>query len=696
MGTFGHSDHILLNVPGRGATYMIDNIVLRIAADVGTDVVMFDPQDFVSLVQVGDGRVMTLLPSLTAGDRDSPEQRALLVAHNKMAPFATENEDENGYNDYDVETSDDYYESLLSDHGVNNSHTVQQVAMTSDNGNDDKTETKQAAILKLVEKIISRYHSMFERMLLTIDAKNVSSSKIVYLRDYSAMIDPVSILMQKALLQAVEQLRQKGHQIIVVAGYSPPLSTQSFNYKDALEDGRISAMSGMKCISIPPPLHNPGLMAAWEAQLKLDSAKRIGEVNGRQLLAILLQKDVIGLKNVHGNNQMKLVAELGNLEGIRDTLWSPAELDRHATCAIGNALKNGKTSVGLEDLATASRIVRPSILRTQQTNRLLDQHRIQIKNGEQLNLMELEKVCNEYESRLLSRVVDPSKVQCSFADIRAPPSTIDTLQTLISLPLVRPDLFQKGILKKNFISGVLLFGPPGTGKTMLAKAVAKESGSRMLEIQASDIYEMYLGEGEKNVKALFSLARKLSPCVIFIDEVDSLMSQRRSDSTSNAHREIINQFMVEWDGLTSDNQGVIIMAATNRPFDLDDAVLRRMPRRLLVDLPKEEDRMAILNILLRDEEHEVLLAELARATEHYSGSDLKNLCVTAALKAVQQQVAMKKNTKHPLTQALFDEALKLVRPSSAEDMDSLVEIRKWAKKYGDGGSERKKQTIGFS
>ncbi|KAG1437398.1 hypothetical protein G6F56_013129 [Rhizopus delemar] len=116
---------------------------------------------------------------------------------------------------------------------------------------------------------------------------------------------------------------------------------------------------------------------------------------------------------------------------------------------------------------------------------------------------------------------------------------------------------------------------------MLAKAVAKESGSRMLDIQASDVYDMYVGQGEKNVRAVFSLARKLSPCVVFIDEVDSLMSKRGSDHSSKSHREIINQFMVEWDGLSSDNTGVIVMAATNRPFDLDDAVLRRMPRRIL-------------------------------------------------------------------------------------------------------------------
>ena len=104
---------------------------------------------------------------------------------------------------------------------------------------------------------------------------------------------------------------------------------------------------------------------------------------------------------------------------------------------------------------------------------------------------------------------------------------------------------------------------------------------QVIHAYTSNRYDMYVGQGEKNVRAIFSLARKLSPCVVFIDEVDSLMTKRGSDHSSKSHREIINQFMVEWDGLSSNNQGVIVMAATNRPFDLDDAVLRRMPRRIL-------------------------------------------------------------------------------------------------------------------
>ncbi|RKP24541.1 P-loop containing nucleoside triphosphate hydrolase protein, partial [Syncephalis pseudoplumigaleata] len=172
----------------------------------------------------------------------------------------------------------------------------------------------------------------------------------------------------------------------------------------------------------------------------------------------------------------------------------------------------------------------------------------------------------------------------SFKDVIAATSTIRALQTLISLPLLYPDHFNHGVLTDHALTGILLFGPPGTGKTMLAKAVAAESGSSMLEIKGSDIYDKYVGESEKNVRAIFSVARKMAPCVIFIDEVDALFASRGSDiGSGSGKRETVNQFMAEWDGLRSGlrNRGVTVLCATNRPFDLDDAVLRRMPRRIL-------------------------------------------------------------------------------------------------------------------
>ncbi|KAJ2681489.1 hypothetical protein H4R19_007332, partial [Coemansia spiralis] len=293
--------------------------------------------------------------------------------------------------------------------------------------------------------------------------------------------------------------------------------------------------------------------------------------------------------------------------------------------------------------------------------------------------------------------------------------------------------------------------------TMLAKAVAKESGSVVLNIRASDVYDKYVGEGEKLAEAVFTLARKLAPCVIFIDEVDALFSARSSGEANKFRRDIMNQIMSEWDGVntarktgapataagttagtqpTSPQPQVMVMAATNRPFDLDDAILRRLPRRILVDLPDERDRAKILEIHLKGEDldADVDLGALAKRTESFSGSDLKNVCVAAAQAALRERVraevdaaagpdpagaassaqdtlsvslveklkrlrrgkhgpaAIKLATRH------FDTALKKVAPSSSDRMESLVELRKWDKIYGDGAQERQRKfhAIGFA
>lgn len=139
-------------------------------------------------------------------------------------------------------------------------------------------------------------------------------------------------------------------------------------------------------------------------------------------------------------------------------------------------------------------------------------------------------------------------MKVSMSDLVLRPKTKMILQTLVTLPILRPELFKNGILGRSSINGVLLFGPPGTGKTMLAKAVAKSSGAKFMSVSVSDIFEKYVGEGEKNVRAVFTLARKLSPCIVFLDEVDALFSARRQSESSTSKREIMNEFMAEWDG----------------------------------------------------------------------------------------------------------------------------------------------------
>lgn len=247
---------------------------------------------------------------------------------------------------------------------------------------------------------------------------------------------------------------------------------------------------------------------------------------------------------------------------------------------------------------------------------------------------------------------------------------------------------------------------------------------------------MYVGEGEKNVKAIFSLAKKLTPCVVFIDEADAILGSRGGSSPRTSHRELINQFLREWDGMN--DHSAFIMVATNRPYDLDEACLRRLPRRLLVDLPTEQDREAILRIHLKDEilDSTVSLPSLASQTPFYSGSDLKNVAVAAALSCVREEVqqattaptppASLKETdqvaaaaasssetisslhrhmhskathfeKRTLLPRHFTHALEEISASVSEDMGSLSAIRKFDEKYGDRRGRRKgMQGYGFN
>jgi SpoVK/Ycf46/Vps4 family AAA+-type ATPase len=255
----------------------------------------------------------------------------------------------------------------------------------------------------------------------------------------------------------------------------------------------------------------------------------------------------------------------------------------------------------------------------------------------QRDLQRITASATKHEKRLISGIANPEQIKTTFDQVHVPKETVDSIRTITSLSLLRPDAFNYGILATEKISGALLYGPPGTGKTLLAKAVAKESGSTVLEVSGSQIMDKYVGEGEKNVAAIFSLARKLSPCIVFLDEADAVFASRDAMRERTSHRDILNQFLKEWDGLN--DLSVFVMVATNRPFDLDDAVIRRLPRRLLVDLPTQADRKEILRIHLKGEQLDaaVDLDDLAKRTPFYSGSDLKNVAVSAALACVKEE-----------------------------------------------------------
>ena len=212
------------------------------------------------------------------------------------------------------------------------------------------------------------------------------------------------------------------------------------------------------------------------------------------------------------------------------------------------------------------------------------------------------------------------------------------LHDLVILPLVRPELFARGKLLRP-TKGVLLYGPPGTGKTMIAKALAKESNACFINVRAASLQSKWFGDAQKLVTAVFTLAWKIQPCIIFIDEIDSFLGTRKS-SEHEAVTSMKTEFMALWDGfLTDNNARVLVLAATNRPWDIDEAILRRLPRAYEVPLPDASQRRRILGVLLRGEDvdssiwadSDGSLSALAAETEGYSGSDLQDLCKQAAL-----------------------------------------------------------------
>merc|ERR1719445_99236 len=267
------------------------------------------------------------------------------------------------------------------------------------------------------------------------------------------------------------------------------------------------------------------------------------------------------------------------------------------------------------------------------------------------------------------------------------------LEEAVVLPMWMPDFF-KGIRRPW--RGVLMVGPPGTGKTMLAKAVATECGTTFFNVSSSTLTSKYRGESEKLVRLLFEMARFYAPSTIFIDEIDSLCSRRGSESEHEASRRVKSELLVQMDGMSSieaePGKVVMVLAATNFPWDIDEALRRRLEKRIYIPLPTLEGREALLKINLKEVkiEDNLDLRSIGRKLEGYSGADITNVCRDASMMSMRRKIAglkpseiknlAKDELDMPVTKQDFLEAVhKCNKSVSKEDLDKY---EKWMEEFG--------------
>ncbi|KAJ3315658.1 hypothetical protein HDV04_002072 [Boothiomyces sp. JEL0838] len=650
-----------------------------------------------------------------------------------------------------------------------NSFSINKFSVTSDSPKKEVVVQHQHKNVYHTELSDEKINSFLEALKLKLKASK--TAEYILVKDLTDMVEVESNNSGKkfigGLIEMVRQLQESNHPVLLIAASSPSLLDSKNLIKDKeyfaqLMDGTVSVsgdgyselnmatdgtlfqtvldsmLDQFEKVELLPPSHiflslqgtkltnkkdielQKDQFNRYISRLSKDMEDRIAEINIETIARVFKKYNIKFTKNEYSMSKEIEGMKVKDFRELIDNFLTSeilptTKIERLVILAIGermNAYPNESpikitpkevfSAINILSETDISRFSRMSLaerekrafpvidakLDKEPTNKPVELEKSVEEEGLQEELKKNGVKLNKYEKRIISTVVEPSMIHTGLGDL-------------------------------------------GTGKTMLAKAIAKSSGAKFMNISLSDIFDKYIGEGEKNVRAIFTLARKIDgPCVIFLDEVDAVFGSRRSDESGGNRREIMNQFMSEWDGLTNNNKGLIILGATNRPFDLDDAILRRMPRRILVDMPNQDARKNILAVHLKGEKlgDDVDLDDLAKKTEQYSGSDLKNLCVAAALNRIKERIVfdstksqgtldenMRKQIQEklktiddwgafikengmsksseisPLKKHHFDLAFKESPPSLSDEMQTLQELRKWDKQYGDGAGNRQKK-----